>query len=93
MTGIQDRHDQADSGPVVRMPRPPRGGADDAAAVDASGSFEVTGTLGEHELVVQGLPQGWGIRGTRPLIWLDAAEAIAGVRVEIGPRLQSRALQ
>jgi hypothetical protein len=63
------------------------------AAVDASGSFEVTGTLGEHELVVQGLPQGWGIRGTRPLIWLDAAEAIAGVRVEIGPRLQSRALQ
>jgi len=63
------------------------------AAVDASGAFEAAGTVGEHELIVQGLPQGWGIRGTRPLFWLDAADTITDVRVEIGPRLQSRALQ
>ena len=56
------------------------------AAVDASGAFEAAGTVGEHELIVQGLPQGWGIRGARPLLWLDAAETIDGVRVEIGPR-------
>ena len=54
------------------------------AAVDASGRFEATGTVGEHELTVQGLPRGWGIRGTRPLLWLDAAETITDVRVEIG---------
>ena len=55
------------------------------AEVDASGGFEAAGTVGEHELMVQGLPQGWAIRGTRPLLWLDAAETITDVRVEIGP--------
>jgi hypothetical protein len=56
------------------------------AAVDATGDFEVTGSVGEHELVVQGLPRGWGVHGARPLFWLNAAETLNDVRVDIGPK-------
>jgi hypothetical protein len=56
------------------------------AAVDPDGGFEASGTVGEHELIVQGLPQGWALRGKRPLLWLDAAETINDVRVEIANR-------
>ena len=61
----------------------------DQAAVDGSGQFDATGTVGEHELNVQGLPEGWIVRGARPLLWLDAADTINDVRVEIGPRPQA----
>ena len=47
--------------------------------------FEVTGTVGEHELIVRGLPVGWGIRGVPSSVWLNPGEAIGEVRVEIGP--------
>jgi carboxypeptidase family protein len=56
------------------------------AAVAATGDFEVTGSVGEHELVVQGLPRGWGVHGARPLFWLNAAETLNDVRVDIGPK-------
>jgi len=55
------------------------------APVDASGVFEVAGTVGEHELIVRGLPAGWGIRGVPSSVWLNPGEAIGEVRVEIGP--------
>jgi hypothetical protein len=56
------------------------------ATVDATGTFDVTGSVGEHELVVQGLPRGWAVLGARPLFWLDAADTLTDVRVEIGPK-------
>jgi hypothetical protein len=52
------------------------------AAVDASGAFEASGTVGEHELVVAGLPAGWRVR--RPAtVWLAAGETVADIRVDI----------
>jgi hypothetical protein len=57
----------------------------DEAAVDASGAFVATGTVGEHELTVRGLPAGWGVRGARPSLWLTPGGTIDDVRVEIGP--------
>ena len=54
------------------------------AAVDASGAFEVSGTVGEHELTVRGLPPGWTVR-SRAAIWLDAGQTLADLRVDVGP--------
>ena len=65
----------------------------DEVAVDASGAFEVGGSIGEHEVTVRGLPSGWGLRGLHPprsggapaLIWLNPGETVADLTVEIGP--------
>ena len=56
----------------------------EAAAVDAAGAFEVTGSVGEHAVVIGGLPAGWAVRRA-PSVWLAAGATIDGVRVEIAP--------
>jgi hypothetical protein len=56
------------------------------AAVEASGAFEATGSVGEHALVVSGLPAGWSVRGPEPTFWLEAGERLDDVRIEIAPR-------
>jgi hypothetical protein len=53
--------------------------------VDAMGRFEAVGGVGEHEIVVSGLPQDWVVRRAAPL-WLTPGRTLADVRVEIGPR-------
>jgi hypothetical protein len=71
-------------GPSALYPAP-------EAAVDPSGAFEVGGTIGEHELVVLGLPAGWGLEGMQPrsarpgILWLDPGETLADVTVEVAP--------
>jgi hypothetical protein len=53
--------------------------------VDATGTFDTVGGVGEHEVVVSGLPEGWAARRSAPL-WLTPGETFADVTVEIGPR-------
>ena len=61
----------------------------DEAVPDASGAFDLAGSVGEHEIVVRGLPAGWSIRGVRPrTIWLDAGITTGDVLVEIGPTIR-----
>jgi hypothetical protein len=55
------------------------------AAVDRSGAFEAIGSVGEHELVVHGLPAGWVVRRVPTSLWLTSGATIGDVRVEIGP--------
>jgi len=59
------------------------------AQVDATGAFEAGGTIGEHEILVRGLPAGWSVRG-HPTVWLDSGETIGGARVEIGREVTHR---
>ena len=54
-------------------------------AADAGGAFEVTGSVGEHEIVVEGLPPGWAVRGAHAL-WLEAGQTIGDVKVDIDRR-------
>jgi hypothetical protein len=54
------------------------------AVLDASGAFDVAGGVGEHEIVVAGLPSGWRIRGA-PSVWLTPGETVRDLRVEVGP--------
>jgi hypothetical protein len=56
----------------------------DEAVLDASGAFDLVGSVGEHEIVVAGLPPGWRVRGT-PSVWLAPGETVSDVRVEVGP--------
>ena len=70
------------------------------APVDASGAFEVRGTIGEHELRVLGLPAGWELRTLHPrsganpaLLWLDPGATIADLAVEVAPGRTRQALQ
>jgi hypothetical protein len=53
--------------------------------VDATGRFEAAGGVGEHEVMVSGLPRDWVVRRAAPL-WLAPGGTLADVRVEIGPR-------
>jgi hypothetical protein len=61
----------------------------DEAVLDASGAFDLEGSVGEHEIVVRGLPAGWSVRGVRPrTIWLDSGTTTGDVLVEIGPTIR-----
>ena len=53
------------------------------APVDASGAFDVGGTVGEHEVVVRGTPPGWVVR--TPPVWLAAGQVIGDLRIDVGP--------
>jgi hypothetical protein len=55
------------------------------ADVDASGAFEVSGTVGEHEVTISGLPPGWRVLRPSP-VWLSAGATVADMRVEVGPK-------
>jgi hypothetical protein len=56
--------------------------APEEVAVDASGAFEASGTVGEHEVVVSGLPAGWRVRRATT-VWLGAGEIVTDIRVEL----------
>jgi hypothetical protein len=64
----------------------------DEAAVDPTGAFEVPGSVGEHEVVVRGMPAGWAVRGVHSAaapetatLWLGPGETIGDLQVEVGP--------
>ena len=68
--------------------------------VDASGAFDVRGTIGEHEVRVLGLPAGWELRTLQPrsganpaLLWLNPGDGIADLLVEVAPGRTRQALQ
>jgi hypothetical protein len=69
------------------------------APVGADGTFEAAGSLGEHEVVVLGLPAGWAVQRVlqqgSPVepgkLWLAPAATVADVTVEVGPGTGRRA--
>lgn len=71
-------------GRVYHLLRPSALYPADEAVLDASGAFDVAASVGEHEIVVAGLPSGWRVRGT-PSVWLAPGETLSDLRVEVGP--------
>lgn len=67
---------------VPTLLRPSALYAPEEVAVDASGAFEAGGTVGEHEVVVSGLPAGWRVRRATT-VWLGAGETVTDIRVEL----------
>ena len=67
---------------VPTLLRPSALYAPEEVAVDASGAFEARGTVGEHEVVVSGLPVGWRVRRATT-VWLGAGETVTDIRVEL----------
>jgi hypothetical protein len=67
---------------VPTLLRPSALYAPEEVAVDASGAFGASGTVGEHEIVVSGLPAGWRVRRATT-VWLRAGETVTDIRVEL----------